>query len=88
MDSASDREAGRETLTINQYDLLLDLILPQMNGMDILKQIRSIDPNMRILILSARDRIEDRVNGLDLSANDYLFKSLILRSCWPESETC
>lgn len=56
--------------------------------MDILKQMRSIDPNLRILILSARDRIEDRVNGLDLSANDYLFKPLILRSCWPESETC
>ena len=49
-------------------DDILDLILPQMNGMDILKQIRSIDPNLRILILSARDRIEDRVNGLDLSA--------------------
>ena len=75
VDGAGDGEAGWELLTVNQYDLLLlDLNLPFMDGMDILKQVRAIDPNLRILILSARDGIEDRVDGLDCGANDYLVK--------------
>ena len=75
VDGAGDGEAGWELLTVNQYDLLLlDLNLPFMDGMDILKQVRAIDPNLRILILSARDGIEDRVVGLDCGANDYLVK--------------
>lgn len=75
VDSAEDGELGWEMLTINQYDLLLlDLNLPYVDGMDILKRVRTTDPNLKILILSARDGIEDRVDGLDYGANDYLVK--------------
>lgn len=75
VDSAEDGEMGWEMITVNQYDLLLlDLNLPYLDGMDILKRVRATDPDLRILILSARDAVEDRVDGLDHGANDYLVK--------------
>lgn len=75
VDGASDGEAGWEMLTIYQYDLLLlDLNLPSIDGMEILRRIRATNSDLRILILSAREGIEDRVGGLDCGANDYLIK--------------
>jgi len=60
---------------MNQYDLLiLDLGLPKLDGLDVLKRIRSRGQTIPILILTARDRLEDRVKGLDLGANDYITK--------------
>ena len=57
------------------YDLiLLDLNLPGTDGLEILRQFREHNTNTPVLILSARDQIEDKVNGLDLGANDYLTK--------------
>ena len=57
------------------YDLiLLDLNLPGTDGLEILRQFRECNTNTPVLILSARDQIEDKVNGLDLGANDYLTK--------------
>lgn len=64
-----------ELLQIETYDLvILDLNLPGMDGLDILRTIRSENPELRILILSARDSVADKVLGLDLGANDYLSK--------------
>ncbi len=58
-----------------QYDLLvLDLGLPNLDGFDVLKRIRSKGETIPILILTARDAVQDRVKGLDLGANDYLTK--------------
>ncbi len=60
---------------MNSYDLLiLDLGLPKLDGLDVLKRIRSRGQTIPILILTARDRLEDRVRGLDLGANDYITK--------------
>lgn len=60
---------------MNQYDLLiLDLGLPKLDGLDVLKRIRGRGQTIPILILTARDRLEDRVKGLDLGANDYITK--------------
>ena len=66
---------GEEMATIEPYDLiLLDLTLPDMDGMDILKSVRSQNALVPILILSARVQTEDKVEGLDRGANDYLTK--------------
>lgn len=66
---------GEEMATIEPYDLiLLDLTLPDMDGMEILKSVRSQNALVPILILSARVQTEDKVEGLDRGANDYLTK--------------
>lgn len=69
---------GAEALELCQdeiYDLiLLDLNLPDMDGMDILHRLRMENEEIQILILSARGQIQDKVKGLDTGANDYLTK--------------
>jgi DNA-binding response OmpR family regulator len=52
----------------------LDLVLPKVDGLDVLKHIRGRKPSPPVLILSGRARVEDRVKGLDLGADDYLTK--------------
>lgn len=75
VDVAFDGEEGLELLQINQYDLLiLDLNLPSMDGLEITRRIRSSQPGLLILMLTARTRLKDRVAGLDLGADDYLTK--------------
>ena len=75
VDSSEDGEEGLELAIVNDYDLIiLDLNLPNIDGIDILKKIRENDKLTKILILTARSGIEDRVKGLDLGANDYLVK--------------
>jgi len=69
---------GKEALwyaTSNEYDvIILDLMLPGMNGLEILKRIRSRGDDVSVLILTAKDTVQDRVTGLDLGADDYLVK--------------
>lgn len=75
VDSAYDGEEALDLFHINAYDLiLLDLNLPKMDGIDVLKAIRTEDLYVRIMIVSARTAIDERVLGLDLGANDYLIK--------------
>src|ERR1019366_7774131 len=54
--------------------LILDLNLPDVNGMDLLRQVRMIRPHLAVLILTGRARVEDQVAGLDSGADDYLTK--------------
>ena len=62
-------------LASEQYDLiLLDLNLPKVDGMTVLRTLRESDLETRVLILSARSEISDKVDGLDAGANDYLSK--------------
>jgi two-component system OmpR family response regulator len=71
---ANGREADR-LLTINQYDLvILDMGLPEMDGAEILHRLRQRNVKVPVLILTARDKIEDRVQGLDSGADDFLAK--------------
>jgi len=69
---------GKEALwyaTSNEYDvIILDLMLPGMDGLEILKRIRSRGGDASVLILTAKDTVQDRVTGLDLGADDYLVK--------------
>jgi two-component system OmpR family response regulator len=61
------------------YDLLvLDLGLPKMDGIEILQRLRARGQQLPVLVLTARDRLEDRVCGLDIGANDYLTKPFAL----------
>lgn len=57
------------------FDLiLLDLMLPEMNGLDVLKRIRSTEQTTPVILLTAKSDVEDKVKGLDLGANDYVTK--------------
>ncbi|WP_457566267.1 response regulator [Caldithrix abyssi] len=74
-DVACSGEDGFYLLSTRRYDLLLlDLMLPGRDGLEILKTIRRKGMQFPILILTARDTVEDRVNGLDSGADDYLVK--------------
>lgn len=67
------------TIAAGDYDLLvLDLGLPKMDGIEILKRLRARGQQLPVLVLTARDRLEDRVCGLDIGANDYLTKPFAL----------
>lgn len=75
VDAAYDGEEALSCYEVNEYDLLiLDLNLPGLDGLEVLKEIRTGDTETKVLILSARSQIEDRVLGLDMGANDYLVK--------------
>ena len=64
-----------EQILMESYDLvILDLNLPGMDGLDILRSVRREKPELRVLILSARSSLANRVEGLDLGADDYLTK--------------
>ena len=72
-DTCFDGEAALELLAVEKYDLvLLDLNLPKVDGMTVLRTLREHDQETGVLILSARSEISDKVDGLDAGANDYL----------------
>lgn len=74
-DICFDGEAALELLAVEKYDLvLLDLNLPKVDGMTVLRTLREHDQETGVLILSARSEISDKVDGLDAGANDYLSK--------------
>lgn len=75
VDVANDGEEGLYLATHQHYDLvILDIMLPKINGWTLLKQIRQIHPDMRVLFLTAKDDVEDKVKGFELGADDYLIK--------------
>jgi len=74
-DSAFDGEQALDLYFENNYDLvILDLNLPKLDGMEVLKVIREDNAELPVLILSARSEIYDKIQGLDEGANDYLTK--------------
>ncbi|MFY0255257.1 response regulator transcription factor [Chitinophaga sp. 30R24] len=70
-----DFESAREKLSLFAYDcILLDIMLPDGNGLDLLKFIRKENISSGILIISAKDALDDKVNGLEGGADDYVTK--------------
>lgn len=75
VDVAQDGDEAQFMVNQFDYDLaVLDLSLPRVDGLDVLKHIRESKPALPVLILTGRNRVEDRVKGLDLGADDYLTK--------------
>lgn len=75
VDYCYDGDKALELLNVERYDLvLLDLNLPGKDGMSILRSLRQMDQETKVLILSARDEVKDKIEGLDSGANDYLAK--------------
>ncbi|TFH02799.1 MAG: response regulator transcription factor [Calditrichales bacterium] len=80
VDWASDGRKALDFLETNHYDLLiLDIMLPYVNGFEIARTVRESDPQMPILMLTARTDAKDRVKGLELGADDYMTKPFHLR---------
>lgn len=72
---AHDGVDGLEYALAYEYDaIVLDIMLPKMNGLDVLREMRAKRVKAPVLLLTARDRVDDRVHGLDLGADDYLVK--------------
>ena len=75
VDLASDGEQGLALAeTYDYHVIVLDLMLPGLSGLEVLRRLRTRDRGAHILILSARDGVDDRVRGLQLGADDYLVK--------------
>ena len=75
VDAALDGETGCELALANDYDLiLLDRMLPKLDGISVLKKIREAGRKYPVLFITARDAVEDRISGLDAGADDYLVK--------------
>lgn len=73
--SAADGEKAQTLLESNRFDgVILDLGLPKVSGMEVLRWIRRRLPALPVLVLTARDGIDDRVQGLNAGADDYLTK--------------
>ncbi len=79
VDSCYDGEEALDYMAGAEYDaVILDIMMPVMDGLSVLKSMRSKGMQVPVLLLTARDSIEDRVKGLDAGANDYLVKPFAL----------
>jgi DNA-binding response OmpR family regulator len=75
VDTAADGKQGLWLAQNNAYDaMVLDLMLPEMDGLTVLRRLREQGRETQVLILTAKDTVADRVNGLDAGADDYLVK--------------
>lgn len=75
VDVAGDGEEGLYLAQANPYDLIvLDVLLPRKDGFEVLRELRAGGSQARVLVLTARDAVQDRVQGLELGADDYLTK--------------
>ena len=75
VDTAMDGREGLELSVLNPYDLLIvDLMLPVMNGTELIRRVRAINPDVPILVLTARDALADKVTNFESGADDYMTK--------------
>ena len=75
VDAVDNGEDALHYMNLADYDcVLLDIMIPKINGLEVLRTIRSEDKSIPVLLLTAKDAVEDRVMGLDSGADDYLVK--------------
>ena len=75
VDYSTNGDEGLYLASVNEYDLiLLDIMLPIKDGMEVCKNLRQTNNQTPIIMLTAKDSIEDKIKGLDIGANDYLAK--------------
>ncbi len=79
VDASADGEDGLHLAQVNDYDaIVLDIMLPKLDGLALLQQLRKEGRLTHVLLLTARDTVADRVRGLELGADDYLVKPFAL----------
>ena len=79
VDHAAAGRAALELAAINRYDaVVLDLGLPDLDGLEVCRRLRQAQPSLRILMATARDAVDARIAGLDTGADDYLVKPYAL----------
>jgi DNA-binding response OmpR family regulator len=79
VDLAGDGEEGLWMATSNNYDVIvLDIMLPKLDGLTVLSKLRAQGSEVHVLLLTARDSVSDRVNGLQKGGDDYLVKPFAL----------
>lgn len=75
VETAADYISGLEKIAAYDYDcILIDVMLPHGSGLDLVKEIKAMEKKDAIVIISAKDSVDDKVTGLDLGADDYLTK--------------
>ena len=75
VDIAGDGESALYKFDIDEYDIIiLDLLIPKVDGISVCRKIREVNTSTPILILTAKDAIEDKIKGLDAGADDYMTK--------------
>ena len=75
VDGAQDGQTGLELATLNPYDLLIvDLMLPALNGTELIRRVRKQNADVPIIVLTARDAVADKVANFEAGADDYLIK--------------
>jgi DNA-binding response OmpR family regulator len=80
VDVVTDGEAGWNQVRMLDYDLLLlDVMLPELDGVSLCHRLRSHNYSMPVLMLTARDTVTDKINGLDAGADDYVVKPVDLQ---------
>ena len=80
VDAVYDGQAALDYLACNNYDgAILDIMMPVLDGLSVLKQLRAGGNNIPVLILTAKSEVDDKVIGLDAGANDYLTKPFAAR---------
>lgn len=80
---AYDGLMGKKLVQSNEYDLVItDVILPHMNGIELCKEIRQLKPELPVLMLTALSTTDDKVDGFDAGANDYLVKPFDFRELY------
>jgi DNA-binding response OmpR family regulator len=88
VDLAADGDEGLGLAEIHDYDVIvLDLMLPKVDGMSVLRHVRRAGRNVHILLLTAKDTVDDRVRGLQAGADDYLVKPFALEELLARVQT-
>ncbi|WP_261133447.1 response regulator transcription factor [Bacillus sp. Marseille-Q3570] len=89
VDTAYDGSAGLEKFRGAQWDLvLLDVMLPELNGIEVLRRIRTKNEETPVILLTARDSVPDKVAGLDQGANDYITKPFQIEELLARVRAC
>ena len=89
VDVSSDGVSGYDNASTDLYDLiLLDAMLPGMDGFTLLRKLRAGGHAVPVLMLTARSDLSDRVQGLDCGADYYLTKPFEPENCWPACAPC
>src|SRR3989440_6370381 len=80
VDAAYDGQEGQDLAELTPYDLIImDILLPEKDGLQVCRDLRRRRIHTPILLLTARDSVDDRVQGLDCGADDYLVKPFAMR---------